>query len=122
MRAGCDPTRRRSRQGRIGGGEGLRRGAGAVENERRRRVEILGEKTGILLFLRLLGKILQIAFMAGAARRNDRRLDAAPTHRLHPVGDLIAPRPVDVNARSAPPPPPTPQSGHHPSPTPPTPS
>ena len=67
MRAGCDPTRRRSRQGRIGGGEGLRRRAGAVENERRRRVEILGEKTGILLFLRLLDKILQIAFMAGAA-------------------------------------------------------
>jgi hypothetical protein len=65
MRAGCNPTRRRFRQRRIGGGEGLRRRAGAVENERRRRVEILGEKTGILLFLRLLDKILQITVTSG---------------------------------------------------------
>src|SRR6266446_6588880 len=79
MRAGCDPTRRRSRQGGISSGKGLRPRTGAVENQRRRRVEVLSEEAGILLFLRLLDKILQIALMAGAARRNDRRLDAAPT-------------------------------------------
>src|SRR5258708_34315331 len=101
----------------VGGGKGLRGGAGAVENERRRRVETLGEKTGILLFLRLLDKILQIAFMAGAARRNDRRLDAVPTPPLHDVGDLIGPRPDADAARCGLPPKPTPQSGPRGDPT-----
>src|SRR5258707_2653300 len=80
MRAGCDPTRRCSRQRRIGGGKGLRGGAGAVENERRGRVEIIGGKNGVFLFLPPLRKIFQKTFIAGTAPPQDSRPYAAPTH------------------------------------------
>ena len=98
--AAGNPAWRGSHFRLVVGGKGLRRHAGAVENQRRCGIQILAEETRMRFFLGLVGEILQIAFAGRALGCDDRSLDAVATQRLDDVRAKIGCRADDDNAGS----------------------
>ena len=98
--AAGNPAWRGSHFRLVVGGKGLRRHAGAVENQRRCGIQILAEETRMRFFLGLVDEILQIAFAGCALGCDDRPLDAAAAQRLDDISDKIGCRADDDDAGS----------------------
>src|SRR5258707_10154772 len=114
--AAGNPAWRGSHFRLVVGGKGLRRHAGAVENQRRCGIQILAEETRMRFFLGLVDEILQIAFAGCALGCDDRPLDAAAAQRLDDISDKIGCAAITVKPGPRPCPAGTSPPSHHPNP------